>query len=232
MSINPNVPANPVEVPGLGPAAAPAALPPTRRRYALGLPAGSVRGILALMVLGLLWAAALLYQPKDDKEQGILLLYVQLQYLMVLILAHFFTAHGHSIGSQADEKSPLGLPAGSIRILLVVGFVGLAVWVHFNKREFEEPLRAPGYLPLILLAGYLLGYLMSRIVNGLSGGQTPFWYQDIEAWVALLAMFGLTFELLYYLFIWGTLSPENRPNLGQFESGLAAVVGFYFGARS
>jgi hypothetical protein len=85
---------------------------------------------------------------------------------------------------------------------------------------------------LVLLAGFFVGYLLTRLVRTLAGGQTPFWYQDLEAWVSLLAMLGLGFELVYYLFIWPDLRPDQRLNLAQFESGLAAVIGLYFGARS
>jgi hypothetical protein len=211
----------------------PASRPPVRR-HALGLPAGSVRALLALLVLGLLWAIVLLYKPlEDDLTKNVPLLFVQLQYLMVLILAHFFTAHGNSIGTpEVDTRSPLGLPRGSIRLILILGFAGLVAWIHYYKPEFEEPLKAPTTAPLVLLAGFFVGYLLTRLVRTLAGGQTPFWYQDLEAWVSLLAMLGLGFELVYYLFIWPDLRPDQRLNLAQFESGLAAVIGLYFGARS
>ena len=219
----------------LGPSAAPA--PHRRRRHALGLPAGSVRALLALMVLGLLWALALLYQPRGEDVQKVFHLFVQLQFLMVLILAHYFTAHGKSIGTpEVGGRSPLGLPRGSIRFVLVAGFVGLVLWVNANKSEFQEKLQTPVLAPLILLGGFFAGYLISHLVRGLAGGESPYWYQDLEAWVALLAMLGLGIELICYLFIGPSLSPEHRLSLyewlSHFESGLAAVVGFYFGARS
>src|SRR5258707_13249355 len=98
----------------------------TMPRHALGLPAGSVRALLAFGVLGYLWVLALaptregksLLTENLQASQA----FIYLQFLMVLILAHFFTAHGRSIGHQVSRRSPLGLPRGSVRILLLGGY--------------------------------------------------------------------------------------------------------------
>ena len=69
---------------------------PTPRRFALGLPAGSVRALLALAVLGLLWAVALTHphgETVSDADKHLPTILIALQILMVLILVHFFTAH-------------------------------------------------------------------------------------------------------------------------------------------
>jgi hypothetical protein len=169
------------------------------------------------------------YKPEPGKD--IPLIYVYLQYLMILVLASFFAAHGSTIGTPAvDDRSPLGLPRGLIRVLLLGGFIGLAVWLHFNKHEFIEPIKAPGTLPLILLGGFFLGYLTNRVVTSLAGEPLPFWFQDVQAWVALLAMLGLGVEVILQMFINPSL--ETPLDLTQWEGALAGVVGFYFGARS
>src|SRR5689334_7415369 len=86
MSITPGPP-QPSYTPGLPPP-----------RHALGLPAGSIRALLALGVLALLWLLAL--RPLQDApgapyEIKLPTAFMDLQILMVLILAHFFAAHGH-----------------------------------------------------------------------------------------------------------------------------------------
>jgi len=227
MSVTSNPSPGHPDIPGLD--LGPSPTVPARRRHALGLPAGSVRALLALMVLGLLWAIVLLYNPEPDKE--IPLLFVYLQYLMILILASFFAAHGSSIGTPVvDGRSPLGLPRGIIRLLLLAGFIGLAVWMYLNKREFIEPVKAPGTLPLILIGSFALGYLVTWAVKSLAGVQLPYWFQDVQAWLALLAMLGLGIELVLQFVINPRL--ENPLDLTQWEGILAAIVGFYFGARS
>src|SRR5260370_3205132 len=76
--------------------AEPAAAPP-RPRHALGLPAGSVRAMLALSVLGVLWA---LVYGAEHLHEKLPLTFVSLMFLMTLILAHYFAAHGNTIGKN------------------------------------------------------------------------------------------------------------------------------------
>src|SRR4051812_32540137 len=78
---------------GRSPSAAP---PPVQTRHALGLPAGSVRALLAFGILGLSWLLVWRYSTASDTKLPLEFIY--LQYLGVLILAHFFAAHGGSIG--------------------------------------------------------------------------------------------------------------------------------------
>ena len=58
------------------------------------------------------------------------------------------------------------------------------------------------------------------------------WLQDVEAWLALLAVLLLTLEVLFQLVINPTLPPDRQINLPHLENVLASIVGFYFGARS
>src|SRR6516165_7004695 len=89
---------------------------PRPTRHALGLPAGSVRALLAIGILAMLWLLVL--RPGTAGEEGKVisgeagLVFVYLNMLMILVLVHFFTAHGKTIGPQVSDKSPLGLPSG------------------------------------------------------------------------------------------------------------------------
>jgi hypothetical protein len=203
------------------------AVAPPPRRHALGLPAGSVRALLAFMVLGLLWALAYFTSEKD-----LPVTFIYLQYLMVLILAHYFASHGSSIG-QAHGRSPLGLPSGSVRLLLLGGFAGLVVFLYRTNREFNPMASVPVMLPLIMLSAFFVGYIMTKTVHKLSGGQgEPPWFQDILAWVALIAMIGLATLVLLHGVIHVSLPAELHVDSTYWETTVAAIVGFYFGARS
>jgi hypothetical protein len=215
--------------PGLDPqAAAPA--PRQYRRHALGLPAGSIRALLALMVLGVLWLLAL-YAPTEQGE--VPLDFIYLQYVMILILAHFFAAHGNTIGKNVSEHSPLGLPGGSVRFLLLAGYIGLIVWLVMNKRTFERAAEGTLFLPLVLVSGFFVGFVVTKLVLFTSpSGQLPFWFQDVQAWFALLAVFGLAIITMIHLFILPNIQESLRFGTTTIEIIVAAVVGFYFGARS
>src|SRR5262249_47313376 len=170
--------------------------------------AGSVRALLAFLVLGTIWTLMLLPEEKGVRIP------VYLFYLMFLILGHFFAAHGHSIaGPDTGKASPLYLPRGTLRILIVLGFIAVLAWRYYQRIDWDdllrlqEPLLAQPYLPLVLVGAFLLGVLVARVVRGLfagSGGIAP-WFQDLQAWVALLATLFFGVEVLVQLVIYPTL---------------------------
>jgi hypothetical protein len=216
-------------IPGVGTLPqAPASYP----RHALGLPAGSVRALVALTVLAALWLIALFGLTKNNQ---IPTAFVYLQYVMILILAHFFAAHGNTIGKHISRHNPLWLPGGFVRFFLLFGYLGLVGWLLFyERREFEQPTSGSLLLPLVLLTLFMLGYLFTKVIKMFSpGGQVPFWFQDIQAWLALLSMLGLLVIVLLHLFILKD-RPENLDpsSFGVVEMIVAGIIGFYFGARS
>jgi hypothetical protein len=198
-------------------------------RYPLGLPAGSVRGLLALMVAGLIWILMLL--PPDRHVQVPLYLY----YLLFLIVGHYFAAHGHRFGGpDTRHKAPLHLPRGTVPFLIILGFAAVLGWRYYTERDWNElqpAVQEQPWLPLILLAAFFLGVLINRAINSVSGGP-PYWYQDIQAWLALLAMLGLFAEVLIQSVINPTLPEDRRLHLPEVQAVLTAIVGFYFGART
>jgi hypothetical protein len=207
--------------------------PASYPRHALGLPAGSIRALIALMVLATLWLLALYGGVGPDNR--IPIAYVYLQYVMILILAHFFAAHGNTIGRHVSRHNPLWLPSGVIRFFLVVGYLGLIGWLFYEKRQFEEPPSGSLLLPLVLMSTFLLGYLFSKLIKMFSTpGELPFWFKDVQAWLALLSMLGLFVIVMLRLFVL-----KDRPNddlsassFGVVETIVAGIIGFYFGARS
>jgi len=207
----------------------PAPAAPQYRRHALGLPAGSVRALLAFMVLIVLWLLALYGVTPDGKVP---LAFMYLQYVMILILAHFFAAHGNTIGHNVSPHSPLHLPAGTVRFLLLVGYLGLIGWLLYNRREFEPAPEGTLLMPLVLLGAFFVGFIVTKLVQASSGPQLPFWFQDVQAWFALLAVIGLTIITIVYLFIFPNLEQSMHFNMTGIETVVAAIVGFYFGARS
>jgi hypothetical protein len=209
-------------------------------RHPLGLPAGSVRAGLAVMIVGLFW---LLQLSRDEQMPIPLYLY----FLLGLVFV-FFSAHGHSIGpGGTGQPSPWWLPRGTIRWLILLGFLGVNGWLLYSEPDqvwgsvddFARHFQAMGkrmtpqpnqleqwpYLFSALAGGYALGWLFR-----LGPWNRAYWFQDIQAWISLLAMLGLGAEILIRLFINPTL--ELPLNLPVWESILVAIISFYFGVRS
>jgi hypothetical protein len=204
-------------------------------RHALGLPAGSVRALLALGVLGYMWLLVLFPGPEGKSllaQQQASQAFIYLQFLMVLIIAHFFTAHGQSIGPQTG-RSPLGLPRGSVRLILLAGYLGMAYYLYTTKPAFQLPQTGPVLLQLVvLLTAFFLGHFLTVIVRFVSLGRLPAWFQDVQAWFALLGLLLLGVVVIVRVVINKSLPTEQQLDLDTTEAILAGIVGFYFGARS
>ena len=225
-----------VPPPTTGYAPAPMYGPP--RRHAWGLPAGSVRALLALAVLGLLWVIALFHphgETLSEADKHLPMILLSLQILMVLILAHFFTAHGKSIGRHLTGASPLGLPGGSVRFLLAAGYIGLSAFLFYHRADFELPEKTSLWSLLlelvVVVVSYFIGMVISSGVRMVWGDPPPGPYLDLEAWVALLALLGLGGVVLIHV-INRSVSAEHQIPLDVAQAVLSGLIGLYFGARS
>jgi len=195
-------------------------------RHPLGLPAGSVRAVLSLTIVGLFWLLLLLPADMDGKVP------LYLYFLLGLVLL-FFASHGRSIAPQGTtHRSPLGLPRGSIRGIILVGTVAVIVWCIKSDRELLIERLTPNlqqlqqwpYLLGALLGGFFLGWIIR-----LGPWKGVYWFQDVQAWISLIAIVLMGAEIVIRLFI--------RPNMDQeidlplFEKILVGIVAFYFGVR-
>jgi hypothetical protein len=213
-----------------------------RTRHPLGLPAGSVRAILALVVFGIIWAMLLL--PEQEAKPIRIPLY--LYYLMFLILGSYFATRGRSrAAAGVHESPPLHLPRGTLRFLMIGGFAAAIGWGFYHNPDFLRRLNpvegiSPDsskqvYLPLVILGAFFLGLIVSRVATALFAHPVkglPAWYQDLQAWVSLLAMICLGIEVIIRLLVYPQASPERKFELPHWEGFLSALVAFYFGARS
>ncbi len=195
-------------------------------RHPLGLPAGSVRATLTLMIVGLFWLLQLI---TDESVPIPLYLY----FLLGLVLV-FFGAHGHTIApSGTGHPSPWWLPRGTIRWLILLGSLGVNGWLLYSDPDRVIRRLTPHSDQLqqwpSLLAALLGGFTLGWIIRLGPWKRTP-WFQDIQAWISLLAMLGLGAEILFRLFVNPNL--ELPLKLPLWESILVGIVSFYFGVRS
>jgi hypothetical protein len=192
----------------------------------LGLPPGSIRGIISLQIAVTFWL--LLLVPEDNKIAMPLNLYFLLS--MVLV---FFVSHGKSIALRAEKTpSPLWLPGGTLRFLILGGSIALAVYLGLNhpdnlKRLNPDPAQLPNWNAYLwsLCIGFLVGLLL-RILPFRHGWA----FQSFQAWIAMLAMFSLLLETILQVFVKTTLT-EKLDFVG-WQCGVTAIVACYFGSRS
>lgn len=211
---------------------------PTRSRNALGMPSGSVRAILSLMVLALSWLLVL-FAIKPPEKPGeafhVPMVFVYLQFLMILIIGHYFTSRMTPV--QEGDHAALWLPRGTVRFLILLTYGGLAyyLWQRRTELSYEVDLTGNQILLIgLMFAGFILGHYFTLVALWWMRpiGEVPGWVLDVQAWFAILAMVGLLVVFLVHVVINPSVGPENKISTAGLESGLAAIVGFYFGARS
>jgi hypothetical protein len=190
-----------------------------RKIHALGLPAGSVRALLALGVVGTVCGLIVRDSGKPLPDH--------LESLLFVVIGHYFAARGQAAVDPANGPPPLFLPRGSVRLLLVAALITVGVIVF--RQDGILALR--GLFTLILVFAFLLGLLLARITRWIARRRsTPSrWFSDLQALVGLLAVGALAVQLFV-----GVFPGPEALGVGRIgvEQGLAGLIGFYFGARS
>lgn len=193
-------------------------------RPPLGLPTGSVRALLALLIVGVIVVETVRGRQVDELWSETLL----------ITLAHYFTSR-RFVGLSPDvlkrleqeghlpvESNPLFLPKHSIRAAIVLSFAGLAYYVFAVQQVRSFTLVPP---ILITVGSYLLG-IFARLVFGkrtgeAAGGQSRLW-EDLKAISVILVM--LATSVPFFLD-----HGDEVPR--QLRSFTLAFVLFYFGSR-
>jgi hypothetical protein len=181
-------------------------------RPPLGLPQGSVRALLTLMIV-----AVVIVELARGKE--VELLWTE---TLMIALAHYFTTRRfirlspeltHRLTEEGQieaESRPLYLPRYSIRLILVAAFVGLAIYLYRHNRLFDS--QALSILGVVF--AYLLGiFARVRSVRG---------WEDLKALVVLVVMLCTAVP---YLIDRGDLVPHKVRDV------ILGLVLFYFGSR-
>ncbi|MBS0204646.1 MAG: hypothetical protein JSS49_17210 [Planctomycetes bacterium] len=130
----------------------------------LGLPIGSVRALLTIIVMGVVIT-------RLARGLAVEALWIQ---TLLIALAHYFTtrrfvslppdvmARLEQEGVIEHERHPLFLPRNSIRTLIILAFAGLTVFLYQEGRLWKE---AQARALLGVVFAYLLG-AFARNVNG------------------------------------------------------------------
>ncbi len=191
-------------------------------RPPLGLPTGSVRALLTLLIL-----AIVVHEIVLQREVAVIWTET-----LVISLAYYFTyrrfvslprdviARLEREGAIPRDSNPLWLPRHSVRILIILTFCGLGTYLFREGRLYERQ--------VIMIFGTVLCYLLGVFISGFSawwskGRQslaTHFW-EDIKAAAVLLTV--VATAGLYFT------APEMVPHW--LQTMTVGLVLFYFGSR-
>jgi hypothetical protein len=200
--------------------------PQLYERHPLGLPPGSVRAILSLAITLMFWVY-LVYPPPEVKVPSYL-------YFLTVLVFIFFAAHRASIGPSATHQaSPLYLPRGTLRLIILVGTIALVIWqlivnsplVLFRLTPDKDQLDSWPYLAFTMVGGFTVGWLFSH-----GPWKRSPWYQDMQAWLSMVAMIAMLAIALYDLII----KPQHAhsPEMLVWDCVIVGILSVYFGSRS
>ena len=186
----------------------------------LGWPRGSVRALVALTLAASCWVRVLLALPVP----------AALLSLLLTVLGYYFgfrrrrrtaTTGPDEVGAKAKPAAgdtPLSLPRGYVRWILLLGFGvsgGVLAWrgrlTDFKYAEF-----------FLILAGLIGGWLFALLTEPIRDGSIGRAIDNIKAVVVLVVAAGLA---AVFLVGWWEQLPPIAVVAG------CAVVSFYYGSR-
>lgn len=194
-----------------------------KQRPPLGLPSGSIRALLTILIVAVVVTQVV-------REREVEPLWIE---TLMIALAHYFTsrrfiklapevvARLEEEGHVEPESHPLFLPRRSIRAMLILAFVGLAVYLYREERLFQ-----PQALSILgVVFSYVLGIVMGKLLVWWSKGRQT---NAIRGWENLQAIVVLAVTIstaAAYLLDRTELVPH------QVRNGTLGLVLFYFGSR-
>ncbi len=195
----------------------------TKIRTTLGLPRGSVRALLTLIIVSVV-------VTESVRGHAVPIFWTE---TLMIAMAHYFTSRRfmqlapeviqrlEEEGHIEKESNPLFLPRHSIRIIILLTFVALGVYLYKQNQLFN----AEALSVLGTVFAYLIGFLVKPILDWYYKGKEKdslHWWEDTKAAVVLIV---LIITAGCYLF--------NRPELlpVYVRNGSLCLVLFYFGSR-
>jgi hypothetical protein len=192
-------------------------------RHPFGLPLGSVRGVMALLICAFFWMVLL--WPGEDLVKPLLGHF----FLLALVLLAFAS----SPGQRGERGSPF-LP-WILRVLFVGGSVAVVAITlvqfpeRFQTRLTPDPVEFRDWWGPFL-ATMSIGFAAGLFIRFVLGREHPL-FQTLRAWLSVVGITMLSLELA--LFVMFTTA-DNKPAefLRYWQAVEIAFVSAYFGTRA
>lgn len=189
-------------------------------RHPFGLPLGTIRGFLSLLICGFVWMVLLL--PGDQK------LPLSHFFLMALVLLAFSSSPGVNRGDESTFMPWL------LRVLFVGGSVGVVLYSLVRDTESLRKLTPTadefaawwGPFLAVLAGGFALGLLLRFLL----GRESPV-FQTLRAWLSVIGLIMMVLEFVLFL-AFAQAKPATDDFLHVWQAVQLAVVSAYFGTRA
>jgi len=199
-------------------------LPRSEEFQPFGLPVGSVRGILSLMICSFFWIL-LLYPWQGDVPTAPLAHF----FLLTLVFLSFASHPVQEIRESALFPWVMRIlfVGGSIIVVAYVGFKNPARLGHQLTPNAAEIVEWP-----VLLGCLAGGFGASLVLRSVLGRSNALFY-SVRAWIGVVSFFLLFAETIFQFAVLPGLSDKPSPQAMQVWEGiLITAVAAYFGSRA
>jgi hypothetical protein len=191
-----------------------------------GLPAGSVRGILSVLICSFFWILLLLPQQPPDQVP----LKAPLGHFFLLTLVFLaFASHPRPEGAGTHLLPWL------MRVLFVGGSVLVVVLAVMKSPQLAASRLTPSPEEITqwpVLLGCLAGGFGTALFLRFVLGRRSELFMTLRAWVGVIAMLLLLVETILQYVVLPNIIDKSPDALKVWEGILIAVVAAYFGARA
>jgi len=189
----------------------------------LGLPNGSVRALLTLLIVAVVVCQV-------ARGQHVSTLWTE---TLMIALAHYFSTRRfiklapdliHQLeaeGAVETELHPLYLPNHSIQGIIFAAFLGLAVYLWTQSRLFDT--EATAILGVVF--AFFFGTIAKMALHGWTKGKQTHAVRGWQDFKAVVVVLVLAYTAGMYL-----LNASSQPPTGLRNATLGLVL-FYFGSR-
>lgn len=186
-----------------------------------GLPAGSIRGFLSVLICSFFWIV-LLQSPDSDIRAP---------------LAHFFllTLVFLAFASHPLPENRTHLLPWLMRLLFVGGSVAVVAVSLYRDPQLAATRLTPNKDDIVqwpVLLGCLAGGFGVALFFRFVLGRRSEIFMTLRAWVGVIAMLLLLFETLLQFVILPGMNNKDPEAIKVWEGVLIAAVAAYFGSRA
>jgi hypothetical protein len=193
-------------------------------RHPFGLPLGSVRGFLSLLIVGFFWIVLL--WPDHQPSKPLLGHF----FMMALVLLTFSP---YSKAGARPEDGPQFLPL-FLRWFTVLGTIAV---ISFVSVRFPERMNRLTPDPLefqqwwgTFLATTAGGFAFGKGIRHLLGATHPL-FTTLRSWLSVVGMLMLVLEMIFFVAV--TSTDASAYDFGHYWQAFElAIVAAYFGTRA
>ena len=192
-------------------------------RHPYGLPMGTVRGFMSVLIVSFFWLVLLTSGETVHKAP----------------LAHFFLLTLVFLAFASHPIQELRVRAvlpWVMRLLFVGGSAAVLLFVLINDPQRLSDRLTPNPAEIsqwpVLLGCLAGGFGVALTLRAILGRNNPF-FITLRAWVGVIAILLLLFETLFQFVILPNMSDKPSPDVMKVWEGiLIAMVAGYFGSRA